>query len=100
MTTADTPVKTSPAELFERHRETLEGALAAIVSREYFSAYPELPKAYGEEAPAAGVEAFKAHLGSRFELDQPSTGEWVGGERSPYGFDLGITYPEPRSTPF
>jgi phenylacetic acid degradation protein paaN len=95
MTTAATPVQSSPAELFERRRETLDGALAAIVSREYFSAYPELPKAYGEEAAAAGVDAFKAHLGSRFELDQPSTGEWVGGERSPYGFDLGITYPEP-----
>jgi phenylacetic acid degradation protein paaN len=95
MTTAATSVQSSPAELFERHRETLDGALAAIVSREYFSAYPELPKAYGEDAPAAGVEAFKAYLGSRFELDQPSTGEWVGGERSPYGFELGISYPEP-----
>jgi phenylacetic acid degradation protein paaN len=90
-----TSVRTSPAELLEQHRETLDGALAAIVSRQYFSAYSEVPKAYGEEAGPAGLEAFRAHLGQRFELDQPTTGEWVGEERSPYGFDLGITYPEP-----
>jgi phenylacetic acid degradation protein paaN len=94
MTSAIAPVHTIPAELFDRHRETLDGALAAIASRQYFSAYPESPKAYGEESPAAGAAAFKGRLGERFELDQPTTGSWVGEERSPYGFDLGITYPE------
>src|ERR1700731_2254418 len=94
MTSAIAPVHTIPAQLFDRHRETLDSALAAIASREYFSAYSESPKAYGDDAPAAGAAAFKGRLGSQFELDQPSTGSWVGEERSPYGFDLGIAYPE------
>jgi phenylacetic acid degradation protein paaN len=80
-------------ELFERHRETLEGALEAIATRGYWSPYPELPKAYGEEAPAAGLQTFKDMLGQRLPLEQPSTGDWVGEERSPYGFELGVTYP-------
>jgi phenylacetic acid degradation protein paaN len=95
MTATAIPARTTPAELLDRHRPTLEGAVAAIASREYFSAYPELPKAYGGDAGAAGAEAFKALLGSRFELDQPTTGAWVGEERSPYGFALGVTYPQP-----
>src|SRR5262245_9342941 len=86
-------VQISPADLLDRHRPTLEGALAAIASRTYFSAYAEIPKAYGEDAAARGADAFEAHLGSRFTLDQPTTGAWVGGERSPYGFDLEVTYP-------
>jgi phenylacetic acid degradation protein paaN len=95
MTTAAASTKTSPAELFERHRETIEGALAAIVSREYFAGYSESLKAYGEDGPKVGADSFKAYTDTRFELDQPSTGDWVGDERSPYGFDLGITYPKP-----
>ncbi|MDQ6817864.1 MAG: phenylacetic acid degradation protein PaaN [Actinomycetota bacterium] len=88
-----TSVETPATPLLERHRETLEGALEAIASRGYWSPYPELPKAYGEDAPAAGLQAFKDGLNRRFSLEQPSSGEWVGEERSPYGFDLGITYP-------
>jgi len=95
MTPATTPVHTAPAELLDRHRETLDGALSAIKSREYFSAYPELPKAYGEDAAATGVEAFKARIGSRFALEQPGSEAWVGEEHSPYGFDLGVSYPRP-----
>ncbi len=88
-----TSVETAATELLERHRETLDGALAAIATRGYWSPYPELPKAYGEEAPAAGRQAFEEILGHRFPLEQPSTGEWVGEERSPYGFELGVSYP-------
>ena len=95
MTPAITPVHTAPAELLDRHRETLDGALSTITSREYFSAYPELPKAYGEDAAATGVEAFKARIGSRFALEQPGSEAWVGEEHSPYGFDLGVSYPRP-----
>ncbi|MGH3429230.1 MAG: phenylacetic acid degradation protein PaaN, partial [Mycobacteriales bacterium] len=95
MTSVITPVEASPAaQLFDRHREALDGALAAIEQRNYFSAYSESPKAYGEEAPETGSAAFRTRLNSRFDIDQPTTGSWVGAERSPYGFDLGITYPE------
>ena len=78
------------------HQETLTKALAAIADRSYWSAYPESPspRVYGESAAADGLAAYEAHLGSRFELDQPGTVGWVGAERSPYGPSLGVTYPK------
>jgi phenylacetic acid degradation protein paaN len=81
--------------LFERHRETLEGAVAATAARTYWSAYPEVPsgKIYGETARADGQAAFEAYLNKPFQLDQPGTSGTVGGEVSPYGMPLGITYP-------
>lgn len=41
----------------------------------------------------SGDGRFRALLGSPFDLGQPGAIGTVGGERSPYGFDLGITYP-------
>jgi phenylacetic acid degradation protein paaN len=79
--------------LFERHREKLVQAERAVTHRGYWSAYPEMPKAYGEEAAQAGQDAFAAYRDQRFPLDQPATDGWEGEERSPYGFDLGISYP-------
>ncbi len=83
------------ADFFAAHRETLDKALSAIAERGYWSPYPEMPsgKIYGETAKADGEAAFKATLDSRFALDQPSDGSWVGEEVSPYGFALGIAYP-------
>ncbi|KJK55992.1 phenylacetic acid degradation protein PaaN [Saccharothrix sp. ST-888] len=84
----------SVAELIERHQDTLDRALAAIRSRDYWSPYPEFPKAYGENGAEAGKAAFDALLGGVFALDgQPTDGELVGGETSPYGIELGISYP-------
>lgn len=86
-----------PAQLVEKHRPTLERALEAIRVRDYWSPYPEHPKAYGEEhgtpGAAEGKAAFDALLGTRFELDQPGTDGWVAGEVSPYGPKLGTEYP-------
>jgi len=75
----------------------LDRALAAIRDRGYWSAYPESPspRVYGEAAAESGRQAYEAHLGKRFELDQPGTTGWVGAERSPYGPELGISYPHP-----
>ena len=83
--------------LFDRHRQTLEAAGAAIAKRDYFSAYPEIPsgKNYGETAKADGLAAFEARLDSRFEIDQPGTKGTAGREVSPYGRPLGISYPRP-----
>lgn len=80
--------------LFEAHRGLLEAALQAARTRGYWSAYPEVPsgKIYGETAKADGEAAFRALLGKPFPLDQRSEAQ-VGREVSPYGFDLGITYP-------
>ncbi|MET9011856.1 phenylacetic acid degradation protein PaaN [Streptomyces olivaceoviridis] len=84
------------SELIENHRPTLDQALEAIRTRAYWSPHPELPKAYGESGSldaAAGKAAFDAVLGTRLDLGQPGTDDWVGGEVSPYGIDLGVTYP-------
>ncbi|MFI9611173.1 phenylacetic acid degradation protein PaaN [Streptomyces sp. NPDC052023] len=83
-------------ELIAQHRPTLDQALEAIRTRAYWSPHPEHPKAYGENGSldaAAGKAAFDALLGTRLDLDQPGTDDWVGGEVSPYGLDLGISYP-------
>lgn len=81
--------------LFEKHQATLEGAVAAIASRAYWSAYPEMPspKAYGENAAEEGKKAFEAHLGKAFELGQPGQSGWLAGEKSPYGIALDVQYP-------
>jgi phenylacetic acid degradation protein paaN len=86
-------------ELIAKHRPTLDQALEAIRTRAYWSPHPEHPKAYGENGSldaAAGKAAFDALLGNRLDLtDQPGTDDWVGGEVSPYGIELGVTYPHP-----
>lgn len=83
------------AQLIEKHRPTLDQALEAIRTRAYWSPHPEHPKAYGESAAPDGLAAFEALRGTRFELDQPGTDDWVGEEVSPYGPELGISYPHP-----
>ncbi|MCQ4083214.1 phenylacetic acid degradation protein PaaN [Streptomyces sp. RB6PN25] len=88
----------SAAQLTERHGATLDKALGAIRTRAYWSPHPEHPKVYGDGSgigPAEGKAAFDALLGTRFELDQPGTDDWPGGEVSPYGIELGIQYPHP-----
>ncbi|PKO28714.1 MAG: phenylacetic acid degradation protein PaaN [Betaproteobacteria bacterium HGW-Betaproteobacteria-5] len=81
--------------LLEKHRATLDGALNAIHTRGYWSAFNEMPspKVYGETAPDDGKKAYEAHLGQQFVLDQPGQSGWVGGEQSPYGVDLNVQYP-------
>ncbi len=81
--------------MFEEHAATLARAVEATRERGYWSPYPEVPSGsiYGETASADGRAAFEARLGRPFALEQPATVDWAGEERSPYGFDLGITYP-------
>ncbi|WP_406862057.1 phenylacetic acid degradation protein PaaN [Streptomyces sp. HUAS MG47] len=82
--------------LADRHRPTLDQALDTIRTRAYWSPHPEHPKAYGENGSlnaADGLAAYRDLLDGRFELDQPGTDGWTGGEISPYGPVLGIEYP-------
>jgi phenylacetic acid degradation protein paaN len=83
-------------DLIAQHRPTLDQALEAIRTRAYWSPHPEHPKAYGENGSldaAAGKAAFDAVLNTRLDLGQPGTDDWVGAEVSPYGVELGVTYP-------
>ena len=84
--------------LLEKHRETLETATQALRDRSYYSRYPESPspRVYGETAPQDGQAAHEAALNSAFDAlaDQPTTGETVGSEVSPYGPRLGVRYPQ------
>ncbi len=86
---------TTPQSLFATHEATLRKAVDACRSRAYWSAYPEMPspRAYGETAAADGEAALAAYRDQPFPLDQPGVTGTAGGERSPFGFALGVTYP-------
>ncbi|WP_028638505.1 phenylacetic acid degradation protein PaaN [Nocardioides sp. URHA0032] len=81
--------------LLDRHRQRLDDAVAASASRTYYSAFDESPspRVYGEDAAGAGKAAFEAWLGGTFPLSTPGASGAVSTERSPFGFDLGVSYP-------
>ncbi|AUZ19750.1 phenylacetic acid degradation protein PaaN [Achromobacter xylosoxidans] len=82
-------------KFFERHQPQLEQALAAAALRGYWSPFAESPspRNYGETANDDGRAAFEALRGKPFPLNLHDADGTVGGEKSPYGFELGITYP-------
>ena len=85
-----------PHPLFERHQALLDRALQAVAERGYWSAFPESPspKVYGEGAAENGKAAFDALLNKPFGLTLPGATGTAGGEVSPFGMPLGITYPK------
>jgi phenylacetic acid degradation protein paaN len=96
---------TTAADLFTQHQPTLARALTAIRERTYWSAYPENLKAYGNpdrpdgtQSAAEGKAAFEGYRGRPFALQQAGTDGEVAGERSPYGFELGVVYPHADAT--
>ena len=80
------------SDLFQAHKSMLESAVEACSSRGYWSGFSESMRAYGDSAPAAGKAEFDALLGRPFDLDQPEDHR-IGGETSPFGPSLGVTYP-------
>lgn len=101
-------------DLLARHRDRLDRAVQACASREYFSAFDESPspRVYGEDAAAEGKAAFEALLGRPFPFaeraqdsreraqnsaeraqNSAERARNVATERSPYGLELGVTYP-------
>lgn len=95
MTQATAQAVTDGNELLARHRQRLDEAHQALQTRDYWSAFPESPspRVYGETAAPQGEAAFKAYLNLDFPLDQPGTTGRVATERSPFGVELGVTYP-------
>jgi len=81
------------AELIARHRPTLDAALGAIRSREYYTHFPESLRGYPAEDKDRAQAAFEARRGGTWSWGQTgSDGTTVGGEVSPYGFELGYAY--------
>jgi phenylacetic acid degradation protein paaN len=99
-TPAPGPLSLRGEDLVAKHEATLQAALAAIRSRAYHSAYPESPspRVYGESAAAEGRAAYEGWLGRDFPLSTPGADGRVATERSPYGPDLGVTYPRVPAT--
>ena len=60
------------SELFDRHRALLDGALAAIEARGFWTPFPEVPsgKIYGETARDDGLAAYEARLGKPLRPDR------------------------------
>jgi phenylacetic acid degradation protein paaN len=86
----------SQAAFLEKHRHTLEAATRANRERGFWTPYVEAPsrKVYGETAAEDGEAAFQALLGKPFALPgHPASNPPLGKESSPFGLDLGITYP-------
>lgn len=84
------------ADFFKTHQATLDQALSSVLERNFWSAYPEnpSPRAYGETAAQDGQSAFEAYRGKVFPLTLEGAQGEVGNEQSPFGFDLGISYPK------
>jgi phenylacetic acid degradation protein paaN len=81
--------------LYEKHKAFIDKALEAIHNRTFYAAYPEHPKAYGEEGFAQGKVVFEAMCGKKFEgLSDKNVNGWIGEEVSPYTQEaLNIQYP-------
>ncbi|MEV4352134.1 phenylacetic acid degradation protein PaaN [Actinoplanes sp. NPDC049596] len=87
---------TTPTELYETHSDLLDQAIRAAAVRDYWSAFPESPSksVYGEQAAPEGERAFRALLGRTFPIEVPGAAGTVSTERSPYGVELGVSYPK------
>jgi phenylacetic acid degradation protein paaN len=89
----------SGSDYLARHRSSLDGALEAIGTRGYFSAYPESPspRVYGETAASDGQAAFDGVRKSEFSVLSPGAQGRVATEKSPFGLPLDVTYPRMRA---
>ena len=90
-----TTSKTPLSDLVAEHDEVLAEAAAALAARSFFTRYPDSPspRVQGEGAAEAGLAAYQGRLDGPFDLHQPTTGDCVGDEVSPYGPVLGVSYP-------
>jgi phenylacetic acid degradation protein paaN len=84
------------SDLVIRHRETLDHAVRANAERTFHAHWPEPPsgKIYGETANEDGLKAFQSQVNMPFNSLLQSGAHGSATEDSPYGFPLGITYPQ------
>lgn len=77
-------------------QERIQEAIKALQTRKFYTAYPENPRAYAEDANAKGLEAFQKQLNEPFPglYDEGCEGR-IGEEVSPYmQVGLGVDYPK------
>ena len=86
---------TTAMSLYEKHAELLEKAVKALHTRDYYTPYPEHPKAYPAEGNDAGRNWFASAMNQEFkELDIDGS-NWIGEEVSPYfQTGIGVSYPQ------
>ncbi|MBT8326129.1 MAG: aldehyde dehydrogenase family protein [Bacteroidia bacterium] len=81
--------------LYEKHEGLLSDAIDALRKRDFYSPYPEHPKAYNQEDDAKGKEAFGRLLNLNFEGLNQEGDAWIGEEVSPYWqTGIGVQYPQ------
>jgi phenylacetic acid degradation protein paaN len=80
--------------LYLQHKELLGQAIEALSTRQFFSPYPEHPKAYDQELDAQGKDAFGRSLNENFTQLNQDADEWIGEEVSPlWQYGIGVRYP-------
>jgi phenylacetic acid degradation protein paaN len=81
--------------LFIKHKDLIQEAIAATLTRNYYTPYPETPKAYAEDGDAKAKAYISAIMNNNFaELLQEASESWVGEEVSPYlQLGIGVKYP-------
>lgn len=80
--------------LYLQHKELLGQAIEALSTRQFFSPYPEHPKAYDPGLDAKGKEAFGRLLNENFTQLNQDAATWVGEEVSPlWQYGTGVRYP-------
>lgn len=81
--------------LYNDHKATLEAAIAAIADRNFYTPYPEHPKAYAPELNEEGKTKFFSSMNNNFEELNVDASEWIGDEVSPFlQTGIGIQYPK------
>ena len=53
--------------LVEKYKPIIDNAIKAVHQRQFYAQYPEHPKAYGEDAPQKGEEAYKKQLNNKID---------------------------------
>src|ERR1043166_7926118 len=80
--------------LFEKHRETLNAAIKAIFERNYYTPYPESPKAYPEDGDSNAKRWISATMNNDFAGLASTQQSWLGEEISPFlQTGIGVKYP-------
>lgn len=87
-------MNTTSSNLFTKHSNLLNEATKALFDRNYYSPYPEHPKAYDEAAAQNGLNQYEQLLNTSFQLGNLNANFLACDEVSPYtGEKLGISYP-------